>query len=67
MKVNHCPDVVSPRDIMVMEMLEYNQLIKQRTAIEYALHDCLFTAAHDDAWSRGITLEQLRDYYAAIH
>lgn len=67
LKVNHCSDVVSSHDIMIMEMLEYHQLIRQRTSIEYALHDCQFTAALDDAWSRGITLEQLRDYYVAIH
>ena len=62
-KVNHCEGVVSMRDILPMEMLEWSRLVEQRSKIEHALHSCLFTASHMDAWRRGLTLEQLKDVY----
>lgn len=62
-KINHCPDTVSTRDIMIMEMLEWSRLVKKQAEIEYALHNCLFTTAHMDAMTRHLTMEQLHDYY----
>lgn len=62
-KVNHIPDVVSNRDIMIMEMFEWCKLVEQRANIEEQLHSCLFTASHMDAWKRGLTTEQLKDVY----
>ena len=62
-KINHCPDTVSMRDILPMEMMEWTRLVKQRAEIEYALHNCLFTVSHMDAWRRGLTLDQLKDVY----
>lgn len=63
-KINHCPDVVSDRDIMVMEMLEYSRLIKQRAEIYERLHYNSFTSALMEAWERGMTLEDVRAQYS---
>lgn len=63
MKINFCPDVVSERDIMVMEMHEWCELIRQREMIDDALHNCLFTASHMDAWKRRLSFDDLHDLY----
>ena len=62
-KHNYCPDVVSPRDIMVLEMLEWYELTNAKHKIDNKLHDCNFTAAHFDAMKRHITMDELKRIY----
>ena len=62
-KYNHCKDTVTDRDILPMEMLEWNRLIQERATIDDQLHACKFNAWLMDMWRRGMTDEQLYNLY----
>ena len=48
-KINYC-DEVSPRDVEVMEMLEWFKLMEQQSVLYDKLHECNFNINKYAVW-----------------
>ena len=63
MKHNHCSDVVSDRDIEVLEMLKWFKLMNKHEELYEEFHQCSFNAWKYDMWKRGMSDQQLYNLY----